>query len=235
MIRLAAALMLCMTLFSCLTVRFHTRTGTKAPARVERQVQAPPETPVPEAAGFVRTPLESLRFWRTVMTPAVASRYKAKGFFTQCNVFVGDTLEKYLGPEVFARVFPDGVKGPDVMYREWQESPNLRRLSPSDTSLERVQELADSGYVVLLAYFNKNGKSHLAFVGNSRLVMFTLPKIKKLEGKKITDMEASWLPVVVQAGTYTGVTSVAYASNSWLDAAIPLYESGIVMFYLIKS
>ena len=188
-----------------------------------------------DSQGFIKTPGDSLHFWQTVMTPAVALKYQARGSTTYCNVFVADMIKEYFGPGIYKRVLPQGVKAPDIVYREWQSNPHLFSLDPKSYSLRKIQALADQGYVVLLAYYNSKGKSHLAFVGNSKLVMFTVPAIKKLEGKTASLLGAEWLPAVVQAGTYAGVTSVVYATNGWFSSAVNPFNAGIVKFFLIKA
>ena len=191
---------------------------------------------VPHETGvYVHTPGDSLPFWQGVMTTATAVRYQARGSTTFCNVFVADTLRKYFGRETYEKAFPNGLKAPDVVYREWQSNPHLFLLDPKRYSLPQIQALADQGSLILLSYYYDKGKSHLAFVGNSRLDMFTIPPIERLEGVEASRLSPAWLPAVVQAGTYTGVTSAVYASNGWLDSPVHPFKSGIVKFYLVEA
>jgi hypothetical protein len=188
----------------------------------------------PRSETWVKTPGPAQAFWRRAMTPELAIKYRATKKQTFCNVYVADTLAAFFGQEIFAAVFPDGVKAPHVLFREWQANPRLVRLAPSAFSLPEIQTLADEGFLVLLAYYYNKGPSHVAFVGPAELVLFTVPVIGKLEGKSAAALDADWRPVVVQAGTYAGVTSVAYASNGWFDASPGLFETGTVRFYLVR-
>lgn len=188
-----------------------------------------------EQGAFVMTPEDSRVFWRKAMTPEIARRYRATKKGTLCNIYVGDTLRRYFGDAVFERVFPHGVKSPHLMIREWRVNPFLERLDPALFSLEEIQDLADRGYLILLSYYYARGSSHLAFVGHSRLTLFTVPRIGKLEGKIGSALDEPWRPIVVQAGTYAGVTSVAYASNGWFTAGVNLYQAGTVRFYLVRG
>ncbi len=187
-----------------------------------------------EQGAFVMTPQDSRVFWRKAMTPETARRYRATKKGTLCNIYVGDTLRRYFGADVFNRIFPHGVKSPHLMIREWRTNPALERLDPALFSLEEIQALADRGYLILLSYYYARGSSHLAFVGHSRLTLFTVPQIRKLEGKIGSALDRSWRPIVVQAGTYAGVTSIAYASNGWFTAAVNLYQAGTVRLYLVR-
>lgn len=184
--------------------------------------------------GTVRLPKDSIAFWSEVMTADTIAAYKAQGYRTFCNRFVGDTLVKYFGREVFSKIFPNGVLDPNVMHREWQSNPNLIALGPDRYHILDIQGLANKGYLVLLSYIWTWG--HLAFVGNEKLKIHTVPPSPLIEGNKGTEMDENWLPVVVQAGTYTGVTSAGFASNGWIDGpGFPLFKDGSVRFYLVKQ
>lgn len=167
------------------------------------------------------------------MTREVAYQYKAVNGISQCTKFVADTLDEHFGRDTFSRVFPNGVKGSNDTFLEWKDNPNLVRLSPKDYSISDIQELADSGYLVLMAYYYPEIAGHVAFVGHSDLKLFTFPAINGLEGKSGTQMQSSYFPVMVQAGTYTGVTSMVYATNGWLRN--DNFGTGIVRYYAVKA
>ena len=46
-------------------------------------------------------------------------------------------------------------------------------------------------------------------------------------------MHSSYFPVMVQAGTYTEVTSMVYATNGWLRN--DNFGGGIVRYYVVKA
>ena len=167
------------------------------------------------------------------MTRDVAYEYKAVNGISQCTSFVADTLDEHFGRDTFLRVFPTGVKGAKDTFLEWMENPNLIRLHPKDYSISDIQDLADSGYLVLMAYYYPENAGHVAFVGQSDLKLFTFPAIRGLEGKPGTQMHSSYFPVMVQAGTYTGITSMVYATNGWLRD--DNFGTGIVRYYAGKA
>jgi hypothetical protein len=183
---------------------------------------------------YVKVKGDPLAFWRKVMTYDVAYRYQAINWITYCNIFLSDTIQAQLGKEVYQKVFPEGVKAPHIVYEEWKTNPELFRLEPESYTLGEIQKLADDGYLVLLAYYYNMGPSHLAFVGHRDLTFFTIPSIGKMEGESGASIDQVWLPVVVQAGTYTGITSVAFATNGWFGSVNP-YDAGLVRFYLVKT
>ena len=99
---------------------------------------------------------------------------------------------------------------------DWVENGYLVRLDPKQFSIADIQHLANQGYLVLMAYYYPEIAGHVAFVGHSNLKMFTVPPIEGLEGRSGARLQRTWLPVMVQAGTYTGITSMVYATNGWL-------------------
>jgi hypothetical protein len=53
-------------------------------------------------------------------------------------------------------------------------------------------------------------------VGNSSLDLFSNTPISDQIGKKGTDLNASkFWPILVQAGTFSGVTSINYGTSDW--------------------
>jgi hypothetical protein len=64
--------------------------------------------------------------------------------------------------------------------------------------------------------------------------MSTLPSIPDLEGKKGTTLQSHQL-VLVQGGTYTGVTSINYGTNGWRDPTerIALLNNNLY-FYTVR-
>lgn len=184
-------------------------------------------------AGLISLPDAAPGFWLQAMTPEAAYKYRAVNGVSQCTRFVADMLVEHFGHDVFNMVFPNGVKGANDTFLEWKDNPNLQRLSPDDYSISDIQQLADDGYLVLMAYYYPEIAGHVAFVGHSELKLFTIPAISDLEGKRGTQMHPSYFPVMVQAGTYTGVTSMVYATNGWLRN--DNFGSGIVRYYLVKA
>jgi hypothetical protein len=69
-----------------------------------------------------------------------------------------------------------------------------------------------------MIYQNPNPpeSGHIAFVGNSNLTLFSDPPIERYQNRKGTSLGSDFLPVLVQAGTYTGVTSIVYGTSNWL-------------------
>lgn len=166
------------------------------------------------------------------MTSEVAFTYRAINGVSQCTLFVSDTLKTYFDPEVHSLVFPSGVLGSNDTYLAWLENEHLLRLSPDEFSIRDIQALADQGYLILMAYYYPAIAGHVAFVGHGSLDLFTVPPIKNLEGSNGKRLPANYLPVMVQAGTYTGITSMVYATNGWLRN--DNYGSGVVCYYAVR-
>lgn len=177
-------------------------------------------------------PEDSYTFWNKLITTEIMQKYKAKNGRTQCNIFMGDILIKYFGEDVFNSIFPDGMKRPNILYEDWKTNKNLVRLQASEYSIEKIQQMANGNYLIIMAYQYDKGPGHVAFVGNEKLKLRTIPPVKNLEGKNGSELKTSWLPVMIQAGTYTGITSMVYASNSWLRK--DLFTAGTVCYYLVK-
>jgi hypothetical protein len=184
-------------------------------------------------SGFYRLPEVGPGFWTRMISPEIAYQYRAINGVSKCTIFVGDMLNEHFERSVFTRVFPEGMKGANDTYVDWIYNGNLIRLTPDEYSIADIQELVDKGYLVLMAYFYPEIAGHVAFVGNSNLKLFTVPPIGGLEGKNGRALDPAWYPVMVQAGTYTGVTSMVYATNGWLRNNN--YGSGVVRYYAVRA
>ncbi len=184
--------------------------------------------------GAVVLPEESRTFWSEIMTPEIIDRYKAQGYKTFCNLFMGDTLRNHFGGETFSKIFPDGVLDPNAMHEQWKSNPYMVRLGPDKYTIGDIQKLADEGYLIVLSYTWIYG--HLAFVANKNMKIQTVPPSPMIDGKMGPDLDKMFLPLVAQAGTYTGITSAGYASNGWIDSpGYPLFQNGTVRFYLVRQ
>lgn len=177
---------------------------------------------------------DSHAFWTSLVSNNIIYTYKAQGYRTFCNKFVGDILANYFPRDTYGKVFPRGVQDPNVIHNEWQNNPNLVWLDPEHYTIPEIQGMANAGYLVLLSYTWTYG--HLAFVGHENMRISTVPASPMINGMMGTEMDRVFLPVVVQAGTYTGVTSAGYASNGWIDyPGYPLFQNGTVRFYVVKK
>jgi hypothetical protein len=173
--------------------------------------------------GFLTVPNEdSLDFYQKIMTEEIAEKYslKANNGVYQCNNYVRTTILQIYGQEIYDMVFQQKTEATNAMFDSFKKNPNLERLDTKD--MVQIQTLADSGQLILMIYQNTDPllSGHIAFVGNSNLTLFALEPIGWQQGKKGTSLDAAdYWPVLVQAGTNTGVTSINYGTNYWLDKA----------------
>jgi hypothetical protein len=186
-----------------------------------------------EAQTYTTLPTNPDDFWSQVMTREVAVDFQAVGGVTQCNRYVAYVLEEAFPEEVYTRVFPQGLRGANQTFLDWAENPHLHRLHPEEFSINEIQNLANKGYLILMAYYFPGVAGHVAFVGSRDLQMFTIPPLKDFEGKTGLDLPGPYLPVMVQAGTYTGITTMVYATNGWLRDQN--FEKGTVRYYLVSQ
>jgi hypothetical protein len=125
-------------------------------------------------------------------------------------------LQRY-GQEVYDKIFQGKYENTNAMFDSFKTNPNMERINTKN--MEEIQRMADQGQLILLIYQNPKppDSGHIAFVGNSNLTLFSDNPIEWQQGKKGTDLNASkYWPILVQAGTYTGVTSVNFGTNGWL-------------------
>jgi hypothetical protein len=172
-------------------------------------------------------------FWPQVMTREIAVNYQAVGGVTQCNRYLAYVLESAFEAAVYERVFPQGLRNANQTFLDWAENPNLERLHPEEFTIMEIQDLANRGYLVLMAYYFPGVAGHVAFVGSRDLQMFTIPPLADFESKSGLELSEPYLPVVIQAGTYTGITTMVYATNGWLRDQN--FDKGTVRYYLVKK
>ena len=203
---------------------------------------------------------ETLQFWQSVMNPAVAEEYRdTAAIGPQCNRFVCDTLRSQFGQEVLDYVFPNGQQYANLMALELEANENVVRLDVSnDEDLRHIQSLANEGYLVLMAYQNPNwveGTSpafgddlsgHLAFVAPETLDLFHLARAGRdtswaddrfgnRNGTQINFGDDG--PIMIQAGSYTGVTPMRLSTNNWANSD---YRNDVLLpefvnFYLVQG
>jgi len=177
---------------------------------------------------------DTLSFYKNLAESTAG--YKAKGSETYCNVFVRAMLREQFGEDTQTKIFPGGLERSNIMFEKFKVNGYLEKINT--TSMEEIQDMADRGIVIIFASKNDNGPGHMAFVGHSSQVINTdvVPAIEGYlqQGKKITQLDKAWLPVLVQAGENTGVTSARYATTGWLENKVEQLNNSI-HFYAIRA
>jgi len=111
-------------------------------------------------------------------------------------------------------------------------------------TMMRIQELAESGYLITMYNDDPEYTDHIGFVSTRELELFsrvntTIPgrldkltsKLKDKNWEMGTDLRPKWLPTISQAGTYPGNVPMVFAANNWLNDRNP-WEKGYTHFYL---
>jgi hypothetical protein len=158
---------------------------------------------------------------------------------TFCNLFVYSMIKEHFDKETVDKVFPGGCQQANKLYDSFEkiarEDKGLEELKVDITdeksilkSLEDIQKMADGGMLILVV-FKAAGHGHIAFVGCRGMTMSTATPsgaIKDYSANKTYEHKTGYelskdkvlkkfLPVIVHAGTYSGVTSIALATNDW--------------------
>jgi hypothetical protein len=140
----------------------------------------------------------------------------------QCGTFVRDKVEIEFGPDVHYSIFEGKKENTNTMVESFKKNENLVQIPVNDyNDLRSIQKLADNGVLVLMIYKNEAGSGHIAFIGNSNMEYKTIYDSTKnnanlYDGKKLENFPNYQL-TVVQAGTYTGITNLTYATNGFGD------------------
>jgi len=132
---------------------------------------------------------------------------------TYCNLFARHIITTYFG-EYFSNIFPSRNQRANDMFTGFLSNENMERLDVDDWGLDGIQRLANEGELIIMSYYNDNGPGHIGFVANSNLTLNTLPEINALQETSGTRLPSDQL-VIFHAGTYTGITSITYATNGW--------------------
>ena len=211
------------------------------------------------ATRVANSPAGVMQFWADAMNPAVAAQYQADERGQKCNQFVCDTLRNKFSQEFLDHVFPNGLQSANLMAIDLENNENLTRLEVNSADdLREIQRLAnpENGYLVLMAYQNPdwiegtypswgeaNGvhlSGHLGFVAPEGLNLFSFPQTGvSSEYIGLNGMDINFNadgPIMVQAGSFTGVVPTRLATNGWrnkFDEQSDLLD--FIRFYLVEN
>ena len=207
------------------------------------------------AIRVAENPAEVVEFWQDVMNPEVAAEYQdIDGSSPQCNRFVCGTIRNQFGQEVLDHIFPNGQQYANLMALELANSENVVRLDANNVDdLRYIQNLANEGYLILMAYQNPDwteGSSpaggaglsgHLAFVAPENVELFSLAFNSSNWATGLNGTSGMGLnfgqhgPVMAQAGTYTGFTPMTLATNGWASPRTRPNALSQIGFYLVNG
>ena len=144
---------------------------------------------------------------------------------THCNLFVQDMIRKET--DLYNTIFQGNCNTSNAVFDSFQNNKNLENIhANSYNDLQNIQKMADNGVLIMVVVKNPGGVGHIAFVGPSDLTYSTVykdsVKVPDYENKLTTtkDLVAKgelYHVTVVQAGTYSGTTSIRYTTNGFLD------------------
>jgi hypothetical protein len=186
----------------------------------------------------VKVPEDPKSFWENEMTTEMANKWSTttKGA-PQCLAYLIDMLQRNF-PDYVSKIFYRSDKDINLI-NSWIKNDNLIRLSPNQYEISDIQAMADKGLLILMSYDNPNSKQedHFAFIGHSELILFSDPVKSETGASPPQNRKASAdeYPVLVQAGTFTGITWIAWGSNGWNKVTHNLFKNGIIKFYAIKK
>jgi hypothetical protein len=161
---------------------------------------------------------DSLSFYQKIMTPETATGYSYEvNQEYMCNTYVRDMILAEYGRETYDLIFQGRSENTNAMFESFKNNPNLEKLDPNVYSIQTIQNMADTGTLILMIYQNRTpGESgHIAFVGNSSLKLFTVPAIARLEGRTGRQVIDADQLILVQAGSFAGNTTINYGTNGW--------------------
>ena len=174
---------------------------------------------------------------------------------TYCNTFLFDMIFRHFGLEIRNRVFGDRTYAQQAndMFVFFVGNPYMERIAVGNLNddILKIQALADAGDIVIMAFRNDTGGSgHVAFVGPRRLTVSSVPprnaaerhspnqrdNLNALSGFDPgpgTAVPPSHLPILVHAGTYSGVTTVTLGTTGWRNERATLLQDA-VRFYRVR-
>jgi hypothetical protein len=196
--------------------------------------------------GLVMYPGEdSLAFWEGIMTQETKEKYaKTSNGATYCSTFFRDVVREQFGNDVYSSIFDSEWDNTNALFEKFKTNPNLEKIDTNVTGVRAIQEMADSGVLVFMIYKNPDpAKSgHIAFVGNSNLILSTTSPIANFEGKKGSGLNPDkYWPILAQAGEYTGTTTMVYGTNGWNhvdDDGNPVRDTLLasnLYFYIVRD
>ncbi|MDR0601958.1 MAG: DUF349 domain-containing protein [Treponema sp.] len=198
------------------------------PGKMKKTVSTPETLVMPElndtTGGLVMYPGEdSLAFWEGIMTQETMLKYdETNAGGPQCNAFFRDIVREHFGQDVYGSIFDSEWDNTNALFEKFKTNQNLEKIDTGVTGVRAIQEMADGGALILMIYKNPDpGKSgHIAFVGNSNLTLSSISSPDRspavFQGEKGSNLnpDTCW-PILAQAGTYTGITTMGYGTNGW--------------------
>jgi len=159
------------------------------------------------------------KFYSDLASIAKTDGYRADSE-THCNLFVQDMIRTKT--DLYNTIFQGNCNTSNNVFVSFQNNKNLENIQANSyNDLQNIQKMADNGILIMVVVKNSDGAGHIAFVGPSNLTYSTVykdsQKAPDYEGWKGTDPRLPLYNVtVVQAGTYSGTTSIRYTTTGWL-------------------
>jgi hypothetical protein len=184
---------------------------------------------------------DSLGFFNTFITPSLMSKYLPKNTTmsdgtirtdTSCNQFAYDLISTHFGSEIHRSIFPGVITNANTMFLSFLNNPYMERLDINEWGTEGIKQLADDGYLIIASSYNNSGSGHIAFVGNRNLQLYSIPRAPLYDGILGKNLPEHHF-VFVQAGTYTGIISIRFATNYWETTYTKQLETDLY-FYRVR-
>jgi hypothetical protein len=163
-----------------------------------------------------------------LMNAEIAKKY-SKGEnegVLQCNTYVEEMIYE-MDKEAYGLIFPEGKKTANAHGEAFKTNGNLEKLNiKNDADIRAMQDLADSGALILMSYINTDSKvsGHLALLGRRDSTLFTVPTsfinsngdtVNPRQNVLGARVSMSELPILLQAGEVAGATTMNMGTNGW--------------------
>ena len=186
---------------------------------------------------------DSFVFFNTYITNELMEKYKAKTeinaegvaeTITKCNLFARYIVSTYFENQIFNNIFQGREDRANDIFLSFRNNPYMERLDVNEWGIEGIKQLADDGTLVFFSSYHFPNPGHIAFVGNSKLILNTIPSIPGLQGTSGMNLRRDQM-VFIQAGTSTGITIVNKGTDDWDTLSIREERlKNIYTFYRVR-